>query len=83
MSVKYPFYIKNVTGEVSEQVSLEAYHNFSQTCRSPSTRRIYEIGLHNFMDFLKKKIGGISAARTPNKNKVVIASEQYETPEVT
>src|SRR5918994_6617290 len=36
-----------------QEVSTLAYHNFTQTCRSPSTRRIYEIGLHNFMDFLK------------------------------
>jgi integrase len=53
VSVKYPLYIKKGDKEVSEQVSIEAYHNFAQTCRSPSTRRIYEIGLHNFMDFLK------------------------------
>jgi site-specific recombinase XerD len=32
--------------------STMAYRNFTQTCRSPSTRRIYNIGLKNLMDYL-------------------------------
>lgn len=54
-NVKYANYIKKggLSQQRQQEVSSLAYHNFTQTCRSPSTRRIYEIGLNNFMDFLQ------------------------------
>ena len=53
-NVKYTKHIKEKRmSEQQQEVSSLTYHNFTQTCRSPSTRRIYEVGLHNFMDFLK------------------------------